>query len=72
MAKNGKKRLDPVFGANFFKFCQNTGFANYPRKKIEKYKTLKMLLFFICEASKKISNIFGPFLAIFALFHLKN
>ena len=31
-----------------------------------------MLLFIICEAPKKISTIFRPFLAIFTLFHLKN
>ena len=64
--------LDLVFRAIFFKFGQNTGFVKYPKEKVEKQKMLKMLLFIICEAPKKISTIFKPFLAIFTLFHLKN
>ena len=43
-----------------------------PRKKVEKLKLFKMLLFIICEAPKKNSAIFKPFLAIFTLFHLTN
>ena len=64
--------LDPVFRAIFLKFSQNAGFVKYPREKVEKHKMLKMLLFIICEAPKKISAIFKPFLAIFTLFHLTN
>ena len=47
-------------------------FVNYPRKKVWKYKTMKMLLFFICEAPPIMSTSFWPFLAIFPLFHLTN
>ena len=62
---------DPVFKAIFLKFIQNAGLVKYPREKVEKQKMLKMLLFIICEAPKKISAIFWPFLAILTLFHLK-
>ena len=44
----------------------------YQKEKVKKQKLLKMLLFMICEAPRKISTIFWPFLAIFTLFHLKN
>ena len=64
--------LDPVFRAIFLKFSQNSGFVKYPKEKVEKLKMLKMSLFMICEAPQKISTIFGPFLANFTLFHLKN
>ena len=64
--------LDPVFRAIFLNFSQNAGFVKYPREKVEKLKMLKMLLFIICEAPKKISTLFGHFLAIFTLFHLTN
>ena len=64
--------LDPVFRAIFLKFNQNSGFVKYPKEKVEKLKMLKMSLFMICEAPQKISTIFGPFLANFTLFHLKN
>ena len=64
--------LDLVFRAIFFKFGQNTGFVMYPKEKVKKQKMLEMLLFIICEAPRKISTIFWPFLAIFTLFHLKN
>ena len=64
--------LDLVFRAIFSKFGQNTGFVKYSKEKVKKQKMLKMLLFIICEAPKKISTIFKPFLAIFTLFHLKN
>ena len=64
--------LDLVFRAIFFKFGQNTGFVKYPKEKVEKLKMLKMLLFIICEAPKKISTIFRPFWAIFSQFHLNN
>ena len=63
--------FDPVFRAIFLKFSQNAGFVKYLREKVEKLKLLKMLLFIICEAPKKISAIFWPFLAILTLFHLK-
>ena len=62
--------LDLVFSAVFFKFGQNTGFVKYPKEKFKKQKMFKMLSFIICEALKKISTIFKPFLAIFTLFHL--
>ena len=56
--------LDPVFRAIFLKFSQNAGFVKYLREKVEKLKLLKMLLFIICEAPKKISAIFGHFYPI--------
>ena len=64
--------LDLVFRAIFCKIGQNTGFVKYPKEKVGKQKMLKMLIFIICEAPRKISTIFKPFLAIFTLFHLKN
>ena len=64
--------LDPVFRAIFLKFNQNAGFVKYPRETVEKLKMLKMLLFIICEAPKKIATLFWSFLAIFTLFQLTN
>merc|ERR1711994_52710 len=64
--------LDSVFRAIFLEYSQNSGFVKYPKEKVEKLKMLKMSLFMICEAPQKISTIFGPFLANFTLFHLKN
>ena len=50
--------LDLVFRAIFSKFGQNTGFVKYPKEKVEKLKMLKMSLFIIHEAPKKISTVF--------------
>ena len=58
--------LDLVFKDFFSNFSQNAGFAKYLRKKVEKLKLLKMLLFIICEAPQKISAIFK---AIFGHFY---
>ena len=63
--------LDPVFRVISFKFCQNSGFLKYQKEKVEKQKMLKMLSFITCETHNLISAIFGPFLPIFTLFHLK-
>ena len=49
--------LDPVVRANFFKFDQKCRVCKLPKKKVEKYKTLKILLFYICDAPQKISTI---------------
>merc|ERR1712214_277328 len=56
--------LDLVFRAIFSKFGQYTGFVKYPKEKVKKQKMLKMLLFIIFEAPKKISTIFGHFYPI--------
>ena len=55
----------------FLKFCQKAGFVNYQIEKVKKQKVLKMLSFIICDTTKSIYAIFGQFLAIFTLFHLK-
>ena len=62
---------NPAFWINFKKIALKTGSQKYPREKVEKQKLLKMFSFIICEAPEKISAIFGPFLTIFTLFHLK-
>ena len=62
--------LDPVSRAIFLKFSQNAGFVKYPREKVEKLKMLKMLLFIICEAPKKISTLFWSFFGHFYPFSL--
>ena len=60
------------FWLNFKKIALKTGLRKYPREKVEKQKKLKMSSFIICEVPQKFSTIFGPFLAISTLFHLKN
>ena len=63
---------NPVFWPNLKKIALKTRSRKYRKEKVKKQKLLKMLLFMICEAPRKISTIFWPFLAIFTLFHLKN
>merc|ERR1712197_142509 len=63
---------NPVFWPNLEKIALKTRSRKCPKEKVEKQKTLKMLLFIIYEAPQKISTIFKPFLAIFNLFHSKN
>ena len=50
--------LDLVFRAIFSKFGQNAGFVKDSKKKVEKQKMLKMLLFITCEAPPKKFNNF--------------
>ena len=63
---------NPAFWLNLKKIALKIGSGKYLREKVKKQKMLKMLLFIIYEAPKKISRIFGPFWAIFSLFHWKN
>ena len=52
---------NPEFCQNFKKIAWKTRARKYPKTKNLKTKNFKILLFFICEAPKKISTIFRPF-----------
>ena len=54
---------NPAFWINFKKIALKTGSQKYLRKKVEKQKMLKMLLYIICEAPQ----IFQPFTGHFWL-----
>ena len=63
--------LEQVFWVKFLKFCQNSGLLKYQMEKVEKQKKVKMKKIIMYETPKLISAIFGQFLAVFTLFHLK-